>query len=135
MSVSRFGVSVDTGLLRKFDRKIKERGYGSRSEAFRDLIRESFLKEDIQKGTSVMVGTVTIVYNHHEMELPQSLTEEQHKHHSFVLSSVHVHLDPHNCMEVILLKGKGKQISEFANRLISRKGVKYGKMTLAEKDF
>jgi len=135
MGVTRFGVSIDSALLKKFDRKIRRQGYPSRSEAFRDLIRESFLQEDIRKGSVELVGSVTIVYNHHEMELPKALTEEQHKHHSFVLSTVHVHLDEHICMEVVLLKGKGREITDFANRLISRRGVKFGKLVLAEKNF
>jgi CopG family nickel-responsive transcriptional regulator len=135
MGLKRFGVSIDSNLLKKFDKQIKQKGYSNRSEAFRDMIRESFLQEDIKKGKGEMVGSVTIIYNHHEMELPKTLTEEQHKHHGFVLSSVHVHLDHHNCMEVVLLKGKVKEISDFANKLISRRGVKHGKLMLAEKDF
>ena len=132
MSLTRFGVSIDSSLLKKFDRKIKEKGYTNRSEAFRDMVRDSFIQEKIESGSALMVGTVTLIFSHHEMELPKKLAHEQHEHHDMVLSSIHVHLDHHNCMEVILLKGKAKEISDFANKLISRKGVKYGKLTLAE---
>ena len=132
MPLSRFGVSIDASLLKKFDKKIKEKGYTNRSEAFRDMIRESFVEESIANGSTPMVGTVTIVYNHHELELPKTLMREQHKHHDLVLTSSHVHLDSHNCMEVIMLQGKAKDISAFANRVISRKGVKHGKLTLTD---
>ena len=132
MPLSRFGVSIDSSLLAKFDKKIKEKGYTNRSEAFRDMIRESFVEESIANGTTHMVGTLTIIYNHHELELPKTLMNEQHKHHEMVLSSTHVHLDSHNCMEVILMRGKARELSEFANRLISRKGVKHGKLTLTD---
>lgn len=135
MGLTRFGVSIDSRLLERFDKAIRQRGYNNRSEAFRDLIRDSFVREDTDKGTALMVGTVTIIYNHHEMELPKSLAQDQHDHHDMVLSSVHVHLDAHNCMEVILLKGRGRAIREFGDRIISRKGVKHGKVTLTEADF
>ena len=134
MSVTRFGVSIDSALLDKFDTMIKQKGYSNRSEAIRDMIRERFLQEDIKEGSKEMVGTVTIIYNHHELELPGELMHDQHKHHDFVLSTVHVHLDEHNCMEVILLKGRAGDISDFANRVISRRGVKHGKLHLARGD-
>ncbi len=134
MGLTRFGVSVDSALLKKFDKRIQEKGYSNRSEAFRDLIRQSFVEDEIEKGSGEMVGTVTIVYNHHEMELPKNLVKEQHDHHSMVLSSVHVHLDRHNCMEVVMLKGRGDKIRSFAEKLIARKGVKHGKLAIMQKD-
>ncbi len=129
MSLTRFGISLDKKLLSEFDRLITQKGYANRSEAIRDLIRDNLVKEEWEAGNEETVGTITIVYSHHTRELIDTLTELQHKHHESIVSSMHVHLDEHNCLEAIIVKGKGKDIKKIADRLIGTKGVKHGKLT------
>lgn len=129
MSLTRFGISLDKKLLSGFDRLITQKGYANRSEAIRDLIRDNLVKEEWEAGDEETVGTITIVYSHHTRELTDTLTELQHEHHESIVSSMHVHLDEHNCLEAIIVKGKGKDIKKIADRLIGTKGVKHGKLT------
>ena len=131
MSVKRFGISLDSSLLKSFDRHIAKKGYASRSEAIRDLIRDSLVKEEGEYGEKETVGSITIVYSHDTRELTDTLTDIQHNFHTSIVSSMHVHLDHHNCLEVIIVKGKGKEIKKIADRLIGTKGVKHGKLSLA----
>lgn len=130
MALVRFGVSLEDSLLERFDGLIERKGYPSRSEAIRDLIRDYFVVEDWKADTSDAVGTITIVYNHEKRELVDVLTDLQHKHYSAIISSMHIHLDEHNCLEVIVVKGKVKDIRSIADRLIATKGVKHGKLFL-----
>ncbi len=130
MGIKRFGISLDASLLKSFDRHISKKGYANRSEAIRDLIRDSLVKEEWEYGDKETVGTITIVYSHDTRELTDILTDIQHDFHTSVVSSMHVHLNHHNCLEVIVVKGKGKEIKKIANRLIGTKGVKHGKLTL-----
>ncbi len=129
--LTRFGVSIETRLLERFDHLIRGKGYGSRSEAIRDLIRDRLVREEWTVGTKETVGTITLVYNHHTRELSDHLTHMQHDHHELIISSMHVHMDAHNCLEVLVVKGKAKQIRALADRLIGTRGVKHGKLTLA----
>lgn len=128
--ILRFGVSIDRGLLKRFDRLIAEKGYGSRSEALRDLIRDKLVQQEWKVGTRETVGTITLVYDHHTRELTDHLTHMQHDHYQAIVSSMHVHMDAHNCLEVLVVKGKGKEIKALADRLIGTRGVKHGKLTL-----
>jgi CopG family nickel-responsive transcriptional regulator len=130
MGVQRFGISIDSSLLKRFDGHIQEKGYVNRSEAIRDLIRDSLVQEEWEFGNRETVGTITLVYSHDKRELNDTLTEIQHDHHSSVISSMHVHLDHHNCLEVIVVKGRGVDIKRIADRLIGIKGVKHGKLSL-----
>ncbi len=130
MGIKRFGISLDSSLLKSFDRLLLERGYMNRSEAIRDLIRDSLVKEEWEKGNKETVGTITIVYSHNTRELLNILTDIQHDFHTSVMSSTHVHLDSHNCLEVLIVKGKGKDIKKIADMLIGTKGVKHGKLSL-----
>ena len=125
----RFGVSISSGLLDKFDELIEAKGYVNRSEAIRDLIRDYLVEHEWEKDAETM-GAVTLVYDHHMRELTESLTALQHDFHSSVISSMHVHVDEHNCLEVIVIRGKGSKVKEIADRLISTKGVKHGKLTM-----
>ena len=125
----RFGVSISSGLLDKFDELIETKGYVNRSEAIRDLIRDYLVEHEWEKDAETM-GAVTLVYDHHMRELTESLTALQHDFHSSVISSMHVHVDEHNCLEVIVIRGKGSKVKEIADRLISTKGVKHGKLTM-----
>jgi len=129
--LSRIGVAIDSDLLKKFDRLITARGYTNRSEAFRDLIRDELVEETWEQPDSTVVGTVTLVYNHHVRLLSEKLTDMQHSHFHHVLSTLHVHLDHDNCLEVLVVKGKASVVKKLADALISTKGVKLGRLTLA----
>src|SRR5580658_10232062 len=128
--LSRIGVAIDTDLLRKFDDLIGERGYTNRSEAFRDLIREELIQKSWESPDSDVVGTVTLVYDHHVRMLNEKLTDMQHDHHHLILSTLHVHLDHDNCLEVLVVRGKARQVQKVAEALISTKGVKHGRLTI-----
>ncbi len=127
--LARFGVSISSELLEKFDELIKTKGYTNRSEAIRDLIRDCLVEHEWEEDVET-IGTVTIVYNHHMRELSESLIALQHEYHSLIVSSMHVHIDEHNCLEVVIIKGKGSIVKEIADKLISTKGVKHGKLTM-----
>jgi CopG family nickel-responsive transcriptional regulator len=128
--LQRIGVAIDGDLLEKFDDLISRRGYTNRSEAFRDLIRADLVNDIAQQPSSRIVGTITLLYDHHVRLLSEKLTSLQHEHHSSILSSLHVHLDHDNCLEVIVLRGKAAEIREIADRLIAAKGVKHGELTV-----
>lgn len=125
--IVRFGVSVDERLLGRFDALIAERGYVNRSEAVRDLMRASLVEEQWRSGEGEAVGTVTLVYDHHTSDLADRLTAQQHAHHEEIVSTLHVHLDHHHCLEVLVLRGAPHIIGRIATELIGTKGVKHGK--------
>ncbi len=124
--ISRFGVSLDPELLRDFDRLIARKGYRNRSEAIRDLIRESLVQEE-WRGEGPVVGVVTIVYSHDKREIVDALTDLQHLYYENIVSSMHVHLDEENCLEVIIVRGKARDVRTLADRLMSTKGIKHGR--------
>ena len=130
MSVTRFGISLESPLLKRFDTLIRKKGYASRSEAIRDLIRDSLVTEEWESYTTETVGTITLVYSHDTRELSDNLNDLQHQYHELVKSTMHIHLDGHNCLEVIVVKGKARDIKSVADRLIGTKGVKHGKLTV-----
>jgi CopG family nickel-responsive transcriptional regulator len=126
--LERFGISVDRRLLEEFDKRNKEMGYSNRSEAIRDLLRDCLVKRKQWAKDNVRVAaTVTLIYDHHTSELTEKLIEIQHHHAALVVSSVHVHLDQNNCLEVVILRGMGKDVKILAHELIAQKGVKHGK--------
>jgi len=127
--LARIGVAIDETLLKKFDKLIAKRGYTNRSEAFRDLIRNELVQEVWETSDVEMFGTVTLIYDHHARMLTDKLTELQHRHHTSILSSMHVHLDHDNCLEVILVRGKAAVVQKLANALIATKGVRHGRFT------
>jgi CopG family nickel-responsive transcriptional regulator len=129
-ALERIGVAIDSGLLRKFDSLISSRGYANRSEAFRDLIRAELISETSEDPSTQVVGTVTLLYDHHVRLLSAKLTALQHEHHHVIQSSLHVHLDHENCLEVIVIKGPAAQVRSMADSLIAAKGVKHGKLVL-----
>jgi CopG family nickel-responsive transcriptional regulator len=132
MSVlSRIGVAIDSDLLKKFDSLITQRGYTNRSEAFRDLIRDELVERMWESPESQVVGTITLVYNHHVRLLSEKLTDIQHGFHRSILSTLHVHLDHDNCLEVLVVKGKSAEVRKVADALISTKGVKHGRLSLS----
>lgn len=124
----RFGVSLDEGLLEPFDALCKTKGYGNRSEAIRDLIRR-VLVEERWKGEPSGVGTLTLVYDHHKNDLARRLMDIQHEAHECIVTTLHVHLDHNNCLEVLVLKGEPREVRTLAERLIACKGVKHGVFT------
>lgn len=124
--LTRFGVSLDEKLLRHFDRLIVRKGYANRSEAIRDLIREALVREQWEIGAEDAVGTITLVYDHDTRDLSDKLTDLQHAHYESIVSTLHVHLDPHHCLEVLVLRGTARALKEIADRLIGTRGVKHG---------
>jgi len=128
--LSRIGVAIDSDLLHKFDRLIGQRGYTNRSEAFRDLIRDELVEKTWESPDSQVVGTVTLVYDHHVRLLNEKLTGIQHDFHHSILSTLHVHLDHDNCLEVLVVRGKSADVRKVADVLISTKGVKHGRLTI-----
>jgi CopG family nickel-responsive transcriptional regulator len=128
--VIRFGVSLEAKLLKEFDALVKKTGYGNRSEAIRDLIRARLVEEEWKDENKETVGILGIVYDHSSRELMETLTRIQHNHIPIIISSVHVHLDQHNCLEVIVLKGKSGLIKKTADQLLVTRNVKHGKFIM-----
>ena len=126
----RFGISIDDKLLNRFDALVSEKGYANRSEAIRDLIRDALVEQAWEDGSEETVGTVTLVYNHHVRDLSDRLTEHQHHHHHEIVSALHIHLDAHNCLEVLVVRGKAAVVKKIADELIGVKGVKHGKLVM-----
>jgi CopG family nickel-responsive transcriptional regulator len=124
----RFSVSLEGELLKAFDRYIDSMGYTSRSEAVRDLIRDRLVVREWQDPTAEGVGVVTLVYDHHRRDLPERLTELQHRFFKEIVSTTHIHLDKQNCLEVIIVRGEAKRLQSIADLLISTKGVKHGRL-------
>lgn len=131
MELTRFGISIDSQLLKQFDRLIGDKGYVNRSEAIRDLIRSALVEDQLNRvDETPTIGTVTLVYDHHTRDLAERLTEHQHSHHDAIVSSLHVHLDPHHCLEVVVVRGSATQVKRLADELLGTKGVKHGKLVL-----
>lgn len=126
---ARFAVSLDQDLLDNFDRVIQDQGYSNRSEAVRDLIRDKLVAQNWDEKEEA-IGTITLIFNHHLYSLSDEVTSKQHEHHSLIISTMHLHLDHDNCLEIIAVRGEGEKIRELADALISIKGVKHGKLTL-----
>jgi CopG family transcriptional regulator, nickel-responsive regulator len=129
--LSRTGVSIDAGLLKQFDQSIQSRGYANRSEALRDLIRDHLVATSVLAPDAEVVGTVTLIYDHHSRLLPEKLTDIQHQHHEAIISTVHAHLDHDTCLEVVVVKGESKLIQTLADLLISTKGVQHGRLVMS----
>ncbi|MBI3772945.1 MAG: nickel-responsive transcriptional regulator NikR [Gammaproteobacteria bacterium] len=125
----RFGVSIEEDLLQRFDKQIEKKGYASRSEAIRDLIRDHMVEEEWAADEET-VGTITIVYDHHTRDLSANLTHLQHSFPGDIKSVLHIHLDHHNCLEVLVVQGKGQVLRTFADQLVAIRGVKHGKLTM-----
>ena len=126
--LKRFGVSIPADLVDAFDRLIEAKGYPNRSEAIRDLMRDALVESEWESGTGEVVGTVTLVYNHELRELARKITRAQHHATDAVICTTHVHLDEHNCMEVVIVRGSASEVQAIANQLMSMKGVKHGKL-------
>lgn len=127
--IKRFSISLDENLLVDFDTFIRQRKYSNRSEAIRDLIRKAFVKNEWVADKEV-VGVIILVYDHHQNQLQDRITELQHDFHHQITSSTHVHLDHNNCLEVIIVRGKAKKVQELAERLTALRGVKDGHLSM-----
>jgi CopG family nickel-responsive transcriptional regulator len=128
--LSRIGIALDSDLLERFDDFISRLGYTNRSEAFRDLIRDRLIAERTASPIATVVGTVTLIYDHHAHGVTERLTEIQHANHELVVSTSHAHLDHDSCLEVLIVHGKARQVEEFAGRLIGLKGVQHGRLVM-----
>ena len=127
--LARIGVSLEQNLLNWFDDAIAKRNYTNRSEAIRDLIRDNMVAEEIDQN-KVVVGTLTVVYDHHRRNLTEKLIEAQHRAGGNVLATTHVHLDHHNCLEVVIMKGRGGDLKDLADGILSLRGVKHGQLVV-----
>lgn len=128
--IVRFGVSLDEGLLGRYDKLIEKQGYSTRSEALRDLIRQELVKKEWEEDQEV-AGAITFVYDHHKRGLSSRLTDLQHDHQGIIISSQHIHLDHHNCLEIVAVKGKATDVQRLANALRSVKGVHHGTLSMS----
>lgn len=127
--LQRFGVSIPDQLLARFDRVLEKKGYGNRSEALRDLVRDYLVNEEVQKEKGNVLGTVTLIYDHDVTNIAEKINETQHHHHHHIVSCLHVHLTKSLCMEVVVVRGPALKVREIADRLIALKGVQHGKLT------
>ena len=130
MGLVRFGVSLDKNLLEKFDHLIENKNYTNRSEAFRDLIRQELVKKEWEAGEEV-AGTITIIYDHHQRELATKIMDIQHDHGKNIISTQHIHLDHHNCMEIIAVRGSAKEAQKLADMLKAVRGVKHATLGMS----
>jgi CopG family transcriptional regulator, nickel-responsive regulator len=128
--LSRIGVALDSDLLQRFDDFISRLGYTNRSEAFRDLIRDRLVAERTASPHATVVGTVTLIYDHHARGVTEKLTELQHANSDLVVSTSHAHLDHDSCLEVLIVHGQSGKVEEFAGRLIGLKGVQHGRLVM-----
>ncbi len=130
--ITRFGVSVEPKLIKKFDKKIKKQGYENRSEAIRDLIRKDLINQKSLDPESELIGTLTMIYDHHTGNLTDKLLNLQHDHTEEILSTTHIHVDHDNCLEVLILKGKTKKIQNLADNIKALKGIKHGELVITK---
>lgn len=129
--LTRTGVAIDSDLLDRFDRFITAQGYTNRSEAFRDLIRDRLVSAAVEAPQAPVVGSVTLIYDHHSRLLPDKLMDLQHEHHELIVSTTHAHLDHHTCLEVIVVKGESRRVRRLADLLIGTKGVQHGRLVMS----
>jgi CopG family nickel-responsive transcriptional regulator len=128
--IERVGISLEASLLKQFDKLIEQKGYSNRSEAIRDLIRDALVQRRWSEsdGSEERVAVAALVYDHDSSSLAQKLAHIQHENHRAVVSALHIHMDPHNCLEVLVLRGRGREVVRMGEGLVSTKGVKYGKL-------
>lgn len=126
----RFGVSMEESLLKSFDLLVEEKEYKNRSEAVRDLVREALVKRQWEADQEV-AGSILFFYDHHQRNLLNELTKIQHDYHGEILATTHFHIDHHNCLEMIVVKGKGKDLQALTDKIVALKGVKYGRLTVS----
>lgn len=126
----RFSISLPPRLLKQLDTMMLERGRKNRSQLISEMIRNQLVEHQSQQGEQEMAGTITIVYDHHFPHIQSQLTDIQHEHHHYILSTTHVHLDHNNCLEVLIVRGKANTIRKIAENILACKGIKHGKLTI-----
>lgn len=131
-NIKRFGVSIEEELLKRFDEIIENRGYNSRSEAIRDLIRDYLVKEKWEVKRERIIGSISIIYEHHIYDLSNKLTDIQHHYHDVIISTLHVHFDEKNCLEIILVKGKVEKVKKLYDEISSLKWVKHTSISITD---
>lgn len=132
--MQRVGISIEDDLLKKFDKLIEKQGYANRSESLRDLIRDKLMGEELAKPNTSVIAAIFVVYDHHSSQLSQKLIQLQHSQLLKTISSMHVHIGHHDCLEVILLRGKVRQIKKLSDAIVALKGVKLGRVNLIATD-
>ena len=130
--ITRFGVSIEPDLIQKFDKMIRKEGYTNRSEAIRDLIRKNLITEKNKNPNEEAIGTLTMIYDHHVGRLTDRLLNLQHDHTKEILLTTHVHIDHHNCLEVLVLKGTIGNIQKLADNIKALKGIKHGELVITK---
>lgn len=128
--VSRFSISMPAGLVRQLDQMVKAKSYVNRSQAVADMVSAHLVEHHSEEEDREIAGTITLVYDHHKRNVQGLLTDIQHDHQAVIISTLHVHLDHHNCMEVLAVRGKARAVREVADQLIAARGVKHGKLTV-----
>jgi CopG family nickel-responsive transcriptional regulator len=128
--IVRFGVSLDKALLNRFDRLIREKRYASRSEAFRDMIRQELVRKEWQENREV-AGAITFIFDHHQRDLLNKLTDIQHDFQKLIISTQHIHLDHDNCLEIVAVKGKARDVSRLSDMLTAIKGIRHGSLSMS----
>jgi len=129
-NIVRFGVSINESLLNDFDSIITKKGYVNRSEAIRDLIRDMMVSLDVEDPDAEAIGTLTLIYDHHTRDLSEKLNDLQHHYFENIVSATHIHLDEHNCLEVLIVRGKASVIKELSDKILAIKNVRHGKLTI-----
>jgi CopG family nickel-responsive transcriptional regulator len=128
-SLHRFGVSMSGELLAQLDELVKAKGFANRSQAIAEMVRDEIVEDRVNIGNRKIAGTITVVYDHHKKNIQNLLTTIQHNYGEYIIAALHAHLDHHNCMEILAVRGQANLIKQLADRLISAKGVKHGKLT------
>lgn len=131
VKITRIGVSMEPDLLADLDRLVKSRGYPSRSEAIRDLVRERLNADAIQNPEETAIGSIAIMYSHHDRGLSEKITEFQHHHHDIIISTIHIHLDEDRCLELLVCRGRAGEIGRLSDGIGAIKGVRHGGLSLA----
>jgi CopG family nickel-responsive transcriptional regulator len=129
-SLLRYTITMPEELFKAFDRRNRRKGYRNRSEAIRDLVRDALVRDEWSRPNRRIVAALTIVYDHHTRGLAEKLTDAQHRHGHEIISTLHVHLDHRNCLEVIVLRGKAGEVRALADSLAAVKGVKHSNLSL-----
>lgn len=129
-TVARLSISLPPDLLKQLDEMVEEKGYTNRSLALSDMIRDHLVEHRQKSDNEEIAGTITLVYDHHRQHVQEALTAIQHDHHEVIISAIHVHLDHHNCLEVLVVRGRASSIRKIADELIAARGVKHGKLTV-----
>ena len=128
--IVRFGISLESELLDNFDSLIKRRKYSNRSEAIRDLVRQELLKKDLEEDREV-AGAIIFIYDHHQRNLLNKIIDVQHDYQDIIQSSQHIHLDHHNCLEIVAVKGNSKMVNKLSDTLRALKGVMHGSLSMS----